>query len=82
MGGSRHSNISMLEAIHSIEKISGYRLNYTLSDDARSGDHIWYVSDIGKFKSHYPDFAYQYDIDRILKEMIGAAVAQFKLNRA
>jgi CDP-paratose 2-epimerase len=82
MGGSRHSNISMLEAIQSIEKISGYRLNYTLSDDARSGDHIWYISDIGKFKSHYPDFAYQYDIDRILKEMIGAAVSQFKLNRA
>lgn len=82
MGGSRHANISMLEAIHSIEKISGYQLDYTLSDDARSGDHIWYVSDIGKFKSHYPGFVYEYDIDRILKEMIGAAVAQFQLKSA
>ncbi|MFT5383273.1 MAG: CDP-paratose 2-epimerase, partial [Saprospiraceae bacterium] len=79
MGGSRHANISMLEAIHSIARISGYRLNYTLSDEARSGDHMWYVSDIGKFSAHYPGFAYQYDIDRILKEMIGAAVAQLRV---
>ncbi len=73
IGGSRHSNISMIEAIQQIENIAGYKLNYTLSDEARSGDHIWYVSDIGKFKSHYPDFSYQYDIDRILKEMLQSA---------
>jgi CDP-paratose 2-epimerase len=76
MGGSRHSNISMIEAIEQIEAISGHKLNYSLSDDNRIGDHIWYVSDIGKFKSHYPDFAYQYDMDRILKEMIQAAEAK------
>lgn len=70
MGGSRHSNISMLEAIEKIEAFSGCRLNYTLSQEARIGDHIWYVSDIGKFRSHYPDFEYQYDMDRILKEII------------
>ena len=73
MGGSRHSNISMLEAIEQIESISGHKLNYSLSDKARIGDHMWYVSDIGKFKAHYPDFSYQYDMDRILKEMIVAA---------
>lgn len=76
MGGSRHSNISMLEAIEQIEAISGHKLNYSLSDNARIGDHMWYVSDINKFKSHYPDFAYQYDIDRILKEMIMSAEAK------
>ncbi len=76
MGGSRHSNISMIEAIEQIEAISGHKLNYSLSDDNRIGDHIWYVSDIGKFKSHYPDFSYQYDINRILKEMIVAAEAK------
>lgn len=73
MGGSRHSNISMLEAIDAIGEISGHHLNYTLSDEARSGDHMWYVSDISKFKKHYPDFTYQYDINRILREMIKAA---------
>jgi len=70
IGGSRHSNISMLEAIDGIREISGHKLNYSVSDKARSGDHIWYVSDITKFRLHYPTFEYAYDIDRILKEMI------------
>ncbi|MBI5915634.1 MAG: NAD-dependent epimerase/dehydratase family protein [Bacteroidetes bacterium] len=76
MGGSRHSNISMLEAIDRIEEISGNKLSYTLSNDARIGDHVWYVSDVGKFKSHYPGFAYKYDINRILEEMVVAAEAK------
>lgn len=73
IGGSRNSNISILEAIAKIEEFSGKRVPHSLSDTARSGDHIWYVSDIRKFRSHYPDFEYDYDIDRILKEMLAAA---------
>lgn len=73
IGGSRNSNISMLEAIQKIEELSGKKISYTLSDKSRSGDHIWYVSDIRKFKAHYPDFEYDYDMDRILKEMINAS---------
>ena len=72
IGGSRHSNVSMIEAIQKIKEFSGYALNYSLSDDARIGDHIWYISNVNKFKSHYPDFQYQYDNDMILKEMLGA----------
>ncbi len=44
MGGSRHSNCSMLEAIRMAEELCGRELNYTLSDEARSGDHIWWIS--------------------------------------
>jgi CDP-paratose 2-epimerase len=73
IGGSRHSNISMLEAIRKIEEIAGYKLNYSISDDARIGDHMWYVSDVRKFQEHYPEWKYEYDIDAILKEMILAA---------
>ena len=72
IGGSRNSNISILEAIVKIEEISGKRISYTVSDEARSGDHIWYVSDIRKFRSHYPNFEYDYDMDRILREMLNA----------
>jgi CDP-paratose 2-epimerase len=73
MGGSRHANISMLEAIAMIEKLSGHKLNYTLSDQARIGDHIWYVSDVRKFEKDYPNWKYTYDMERTLKEMIIAA---------
>jgi CDP-paratose 2-epimerase len=70
IGGSRHSNISILEAISKIEEFGGGKLTYSISDNARSGDHIWYISDVSKFKQHYPLWEYEYDIDTILKEMI------------
>lgn len=72
IGGARNSNISMLEAIEKIEKLLGKKANYELSDENRIGDHIWYVSDVSKFKKHYPNWDFEYDIDAILKEMCAA----------
>lgn len=72
IGGARNSNISMLEAIEKIEKILGKKANYELSDENRIGDHMWYVSDVSKFKEHYPDWDFEYDIDAILEEMCAA----------
>lgn len=72
MGGARQSNISMLEAIEKIEKLLGKKANYELSKENRIGDHIWYISDVSKFKKHYPSWDFEYDIDDILKEMCAA----------
>ena len=73
IGGSRFANVSMLEAIRHIQELSGCRLSYTLTDQARSGDHIWYISDVGKFQRHYPDWQHTYTIEQTLREMIEAA---------
>lgn len=73
MGGSRFANISMLEAIGLIEEISGNRLEYTILDEARSGDHIWYITDVRKFIQHYPHWNYEYDMHRTITEMVHAA---------
>jgi CDP-paratose 2-epimerase len=73
MGGSRFSNVSMLEAIRMVEELGGGTLEYELSNDARIGDHIWYVSDVRKFQRDYPQWAYEYPIERTLSEMIAAA---------
>jgi CDP-paratose 2-epimerase len=72
MGGSRHSNCSMLEAIHMIQEMTGKKLNYTLSDQARSGDHIWWISDVRKFQADYPGWKYEYDMSAILREIVAA----------
>ena len=72
IGGARNSNISMLEAIDRIEELLGKKANYELSTENRIGDHIWYISDVSKFKSHYPDWDFEYDIDAILREMCAA----------
>ena len=72
MGGSRVSNCSVLEAIAKIEEKVGKKLDYTISDEARSGDHIWYISDVRKFKNDYPEWTYKYSLDHILDEIIAA----------
>lgn len=72
MGGSRHSNCSMLEAIQMTEQMCGMELNYTLSDDARSGDHIWWISDVRRFRRDYPAWEYKYDMKRIMEEIVEA----------
>jgi CDP-paratose 2-epimerase len=72
IGGSRHSNCSMLEAIQLCEDLAGKKLNYSYSEDNRIGDHIWYISDVNKFQSHYPGWQYQYNLKDILAEMYTA----------
>jgi CDP-paratose 2-epimerase len=72
MGGSRHSNCSMIEAIQLTEELSRRKLSYTMSETARSGDHIWWISDVGKFQRDYPGWSYQYDLLKILQEIVEA----------
>lgn len=71
-GGGRHSNCSMLEAINICEKITGKKMNYTYSEDNRIGDHIWWISDLTKFKSHYPDWNWKYNLESIMDEIYRA----------
>ena len=73
MGGSRHANCSVLEAINLIAELSGHKISYTLSDEARSGDHIWWISDVRRFQQDFPGWAYTYDLSSTLREMIDAA---------
>lgn len=73
IGGSRFANISILEAIDVIKELSGHELKYKLSEEARIGDHMWYVSDVSKFQNDYPGWNYEYDIKKTMKEMIEVA---------
>jgi len=73
IGGSRHSNSSILEAIRLIYEISGYRVKYKILDESRKGDHIWYISDVRKFKRDYPSWDYEYNMETIIKDLIAAA---------
>jgi CDP-paratose 2-epimerase len=69
IGGGRYSHISILEAIDKFEKITGKKANIKYIKKNRIGDHIWYVSDNTKFKSHYPNWELKYGIDDILREI-------------
>jgi CDP-paratose 2-epimerase len=69
LGGGRTSNVSMLEAIVLCEQIAGRPLRYTLSDDARIGDHRWWISSLAEFQRDYPDFAVTVGIEHVLREI-------------
>ncbi len=69
LGGSRYSNTSVLEAIEKIEKILNKKAKIKYNPQNRIGDHIWYISDVSKFKTHYPKWNYTYTQDKILEEL-------------
>ncbi len=69
IGGGRDINCSMLEAITLAEELSGKKLDYTYSDENRIGDHMWYVSDVRRFQSHYPEWKFTYDLKAIMAEI-------------
>jgi CDP-paratose 2-epimerase len=72
IGGARFSNCSMREGIDLCQKITGKELDHTYAEDNRTGDHIWYVSDVSKFESHYPDWALTKNVEDILTEIYEA----------
>lgn len=69
MGGGLRSNCSMLEAISLCEQITGNEFLWEYRDENRRGDHIWWVSDLSKFKNHFPEWDVRYGIPEILREI-------------
>jgi CDP-paratose 2-epimerase len=77
IGGGRFSNCSMLEAIQVCEAIAGKKLNWTYEESNRIGDHIWWISNIGKFKKHYPEWNLTYGIQDILEEIFEQNISRW-----
>ena len=69
LGGGRESNASLLECIDKIEARLGRPVTTTYVDTARRGDHICYISDLTKFKSHYPEWKLTRFVDDIIDEI-------------
>ena len=78
IGGGRFSNCSMLEAIQMCEEISGNKLDWNYSESNRSGDHVWWISDLSRFKSHYPGWRLKYDIWGMLEQIHAKTVERFR----
>jgi CDP-paratose 2-epimerase len=72
LGGGRANSVSVLEAIARVEALTGRKINWTYSDQARKGDHICYISNLAKLRSHYPGWSVTRSLDSILEEMVAA----------
>jgi CDP-paratose 2-epimerase len=69
LGGGRENSVSVLEAIGMCQQIAGRKLDYTLCDEPRIGDHRWYISDLSPFELDYPEFELSYGIEAVLREI-------------
>ena len=70
MGGGRYSNCSIIEALDLVEEIANIKIKRDILKKPRVGDHIWYISNLSKFKKHYPNWKQKYNTKKIIKELI------------
>ena len=70
LGGGRYSNCSIIEALDLVENISNIEIKREMIKKPRVGDHIWYISNLSKFKNHYPNWKQKYNTKRIIEELI------------
>ena len=69
IGGGRYSNCSMLEGIQICEEITRRKMNWNYVETNRIGDHIWWISDNGRFSARYPNWRLKYNVFNILEEI-------------
>jgi CDP-paratose 2-epimerase len=72
LGGGRKNSCSILEAFDQVEKLTGKKMNYEYVDKNREGDHICYISNLSRFKTHYPKWEVSKSLDHIFREIIDA----------
>ena len=70
IGGGRENSISILEAFRRIEQITGKRVRWEYRDESRKGDHVCYITDLHKLRSHLPNWNLTYDLEKILEEIV------------
>ncbi|CAN5775272.1 NAD-dependent epimerase/dehydratase family protein [soil metagenome] len=74
IGGGRANSVSILEAFDRIAAISGKKMDYEYLDKNREGDHICYISDLSKMKTHYPSWGITKTLDDVFQEIYQASI--------
>ena len=70
IGGGRFSNCSIIEALDLVENTKNIKIKKNFLKTPRVGDHVWYISDLKKFKNHYPKWKQKYNTKKIIEELI------------
>ena len=79
LGGERQNSISIFETIDAIKAKTGMMLNFTEAEE-RESDHIWWISDMSKFKRYYPEWKITKNLDFIFNEIIQYYIQKLNLN--
>ncbi len=77
-GGARPNSCSLVEAIELCQAITGAPMRIERSDRARAGDHKWWITDIGRFQSHYPSWTSRWPLADVLRAMFSENRARWQ----
>lgn len=82
IGGERANALSMREAMWRIEAIVGKNVNWHYNETPRKGDHMWWITNMGRFRADFPAWEPQFSINRILQDMYDANADRWRLEAA
>jgi CDP-paratose 2-epimerase len=71
VGGGTGNSISMLESFDLIEEVTGKKISYR-DAPKREADHIWWISNINKVRSHYPGWNIRIGLRDVFEEIYEA----------
>lgn len=69
IGGGPACNCSVIEAIAIVERLTGRKMQWSYNAANRAGDHIWWVSDLRKFRGHYPGWDLTFSMGALVEEI-------------
>ena len=72
IGGGRDNSASVLESIQLIEELTGKPIRWQYEEQNRTGDHICYISDLRKLRSHFPSWSVTRSLRDICSEIVDA----------
>lgn len=80
LGGMRENSISIFETMDAIKAKTGIEPIYT-DAPPRESDHLWWISDMSKFKKDYPEWkGPTKSLDYILNELINHWIQVYNIN--
>ncbi|OYT72695.1 MAG: NAD-dependent epimerase [Chloracidobacterium sp. CP2_5A] len=72
LGGGKENSCSILEAFQMVEALTGKPQRYSYIDQARTGDHICYYSDLRRMKQDYPEWGITKSLQDIFEDIARA----------
>ncbi len=72
LGGGRENSISILEGVAKVEKMLNRKMKVAYDKQNREGDHLCYISNMKKFKTHFPFWKVTKSLGVIFEEILEA----------
>src|SRR5438093_1442310 len=70
LGGGRANSCSILEAFALVEEMTGKKMNFEYVDKNREGDHICYITNLARLRSHYSEWEITKSLTAIIRETV------------